>query len=296
MARDILVGPEHFSGIFPALGSCRLAVGIGPISVAFDGLPDFVFEDLRARYQPFLHDGPVLEEVRVHAGEASYLAPGSDGFLRVQDQVLPEGALLLSEDFAAFRPAGGGRGVLRISGPTRERYAAAAVENYLRWAVADLALGAQGFIMHTAGLVRGGEARLFFGHSGAGKSTVCSLSPEAPLLSDDLVLILREGDRFKASTTPFQGTLAQGAKEKGLYPVRGAYRLRQSSMVRTAAVSPAMAVGLVLGCCPFVSSPDLRSRALLPLVESFCRAVPVRELHFRKDSSFWDVILEEEGA
>lgn len=295
MPQDFVAGPGHFASGRPGLGEGVLSVAVGPVSVRFDGLPGRWLGELTERYTPFLHGGQPLHRVAVQLGEAAYLQPSADGFLRVEESTHAEGEVLLSLDFAGFRPAAGD-GVLRVSRPESLEHISGALENYLRWVVADLALARSGFVLHSAGLVRGGRAYLFFGHSGAGKSTVCGLSEGATLLSDDLVLVMRSWDGFGACTTPFRGTLAQGAKARGQFPVAGAFRLRQSTGVKVAPVPLGLAVGMVLSCCPFVSDPSKRSEMLLPTVEAFCSAVPVRELFFRKEPSFWGVVAEPEES
>ncbi len=63
-------------------------------------------------------------------------------------------------------------------------------ENFLRVAFARLALAHDGLLLHAGGLIRNGCGYVFFGHSGAGKSTVAALAPQgSTLLSDDLVLL-----------------------------------------------------------------------------------------------------------
>jgi hypothetical protein len=292
MDRDFIADPAHFAPGLPALGGGRVAVAVGPISVAFVGLSQAIHAEMEERYAPFLWEGEVLHEVTLHAGEPHYLRPSPDSFLRVQESTHAQGDVLLSEAFAGFRPRGGGAGSLRISQPWDMKHAAGAVENYLRWTVADLALSRGGFVIHAAGLVREGDALVFFGHSGAGKSTLCSMSPEALLLSDDLVMVLKEGGTFRATTTPFQGTLSQSAKERNSFPLAALFRLRQSTEVRVVTLPRGLAVGMVLSCCPFISDPAKRSNLLIPLVESLCASAPVGELHFRKEPSFWGVVDE----
>lgn len=291
MSEDFIVGPDHFySPELRQMGEHGFSVSVGPLAVAYRGLSAGQLVEFQNRYRPFLWEEDCLHEVALYVGAPEYLLPSADSFLRLEESSHPEGEILLSGDFAAFRPREGGPGRLLVSAPDSLRQITGAVENYLRWMIADLALTRQGFVLHAAGLARDGEAYIFFGHSGAGKSTVCELSPGATLLSDDLVLIMREGDRFLASTTPFRGTLPQGAKEKGFYPMARAFRLHQSREVSTTPLPTGLAVAEILSCCPFISDSTKRLSGLLPLIEEFCKTVPVGELHFRKDSSFWDVI------
>ncbi len=294
---DRPVAPGHFSGPLNRHGDGAFTVSVGGIAVQFSGLSEALLPAAQERYSPFLSDEPPLHTVVLYDGPEHYLDMAEDGFMRVEERDFPEGRIMVSHDFAAFWPAGASAGTLRVSVAFPLSKVLSAMENYLRWCVADLAIERGGFVLHSAGLVLEGKAYVFFGHSGAGKSTATTLSLEgrgALALSDDLVLLLREGDRFLAAATPFQGSMAQRVKEKGLCPLAGLFHLRQSAEVGTLPLARAAAVGMLLSCCPFVADPGRRSEYLLPIVEDLCRAVPVRELLFRKDPSFWDVVLKRE--
>ena len=295
---DVRVDPDHFEGTLEPFGSGALTVAVGGITVRFEGLSDVLLAASLDRYEPFLSEEPPLHTVRVFTGLPRYLDPAGDSFMRLEESEHPQGRVFVSYEFAAFRPNGDGPGLLRVSLGLPVSYSIVALENYLRWTVADFALDRDGFVLHSAGLVLNGKAYLFFGHSGAGKSTVTAISVEgldALALSDDLVLLTRDGVQFVASTTPFQGTMPQKVKERGVYPLAAIFHLKQASEVSVTSLSPALAVGMVLSCCPFVANAARRTTRLIPLVEDLCRRVPVKELLFRKDPSFWDVIAGTEG-
>ncbi len=296
---DVKVGPDHFEGALEPFGSGALTVAVGGMAVRFEGLSDVLLAASLDRYEPFLSEEPPLHTVRVAGGLPKYLDPAEDSILRMEEHEHHDGPGLHLPRIRGLSPHGGGPGILRVSPDLPFATTRRHMENYLRWTVADLALDRDGFVLHSAGLVRAGKAYIFFGHSGAGKSTATAMSVEAKgalALSDDLVLLLKEGTVFKAATTPFWGTMPQKVKERGVYPLAAIFHLRQSPEVRTASLSPALATGMVLSCCPFVASTSRRTTRLVPLVEDLCRSVPVKELHFKKDPSFWDVIAGTEGT
>jgi hypothetical protein len=287
------ISPVHFGGALSPLGSCAVTVALGEISIRFRGLTRDIERAAREKYALFLSETPPQHDVMVCQGERRYLAEAADGFLRLEETKFEEGRVLESHDFAALRPADGGAGILRISEPGRLAGAIGCLENYMRWTMADMAIQRGAFVLHSCGVVRDGRAYVFFGHSGAGKSTVAGLSGGDQILSDDLVLLGREADRWQASTTPFWGTFPQEAKAKGSYPVAGIFRLVQAEVVEVHPLSTALAVGMMVTCCPFVSNPALRREKLIPLVEDCCRKVRPAILKFRKDPSFWDAIARE---
>jgi hypothetical protein len=293
---DYQVDLSHFSEAAEPHGEGFFTVAVGGIAVRFEGLSDRLKAAALLRYAPFLSDADPLHVVRLVGGRMHYLDIAEDLFLRLEEKDFPGGRVLVSHVFAALWPSDGRPGMIRLSVDQDLQFSVGAIENYLRWCVADLALTRGGFVVHSAGLVRGGKAYLFFGHSGAGKSTATAISVEAlgaQALSDDLVLVLKDGAGFVAATTPFWGTMSQEVKEKGLYPLVGLYHLNQASAVDLRPVPTALATGMILSCCPFVADPTRRAGRLMPLVEDLCRAVPAHELFFRKDPSFWDVVMVE---
>jgi hypothetical protein len=303
--------PATFERPSVALGDRYFSLRLGHLCYRFEGLPQSLAAEANRIYAPFLSQDPPHHTVRVARGASRYLEYLPDGLLRIEQRSYPEGTVLVSTHFAAFRPADGKTGTLLVSGDANAKLALGAMENYLRWTVANVELERGGFVLHCSGLVRNGRAYIFFGHSGAGKSTVASLSPEASVLSDDLVLLQRsQGNEelsrpglqgqgraslphgWSAATTPFAGEFDQAQKTVGNFPVAGVFLLKKSSEVKLAPMSASIATAALFSCCPFVAEPA-RSTLLLPRVENLASSVLCYELHFRKDSSFWDAISRE---
>jgi hypothetical protein len=291
MKMDRYPNGGHFQPVQAPEGAQGLGVSVAGLTVRFEGLPREVLDAFRDQYRPFLSGATPRVTFRLGPGWERYLDLPPDGFLRLEEHSLDGARLLISHTFAALW--GGAEGEIRASSPSEFEALKAGIENTLRWVLADLALEDQGFVLHAAGLVRDGKAHLFFGHSGAGKSTVASLSPDCLLLSDDLVLLVRRNATWMAATTPFAGTLPQGDKVAGLYPLAALHRLVQAPEDRLQPLSLAEAAGRVLSCCPFVTRPSARQDRLFPLVEACCRAVPVHALHFTKSRNFWALAAPE---
>jgi hypothetical protein len=293
---DRPVGVAHFSGPLQPHGGGAFTVAVGGIAVRFEGLSGALKAAAIDRYRPFLSENPPIHTVTVFEGPMDYLDMAEDKFLRLEEREFPEGRILVSHAFAAYRPKDPlHQGILRLCSTTPEHPALGAMENYLRWVIADLALAGEGFVLHAAGLVRNGIGYVFFGPSGAGKSTLAGMSAAMGqgfgILSDDLVLIRRKKNVFEVSSTPFAGTLPQSNKRPGAYPMIGLYRLKQALHHSLCPVQPlALATASVLTCCPFVTDASARRDRLLPLVESCCKAVPVQELSFLKDPGFWEIL------
>lgn len=297
-ADDVLVKrlQERFSrDDLSPLGGGAVSVRITDFSLRLSGLSEELLEAVRERYHPFIDEnGKEGLSVEFLEGESSCLGP-DDGYLKLEEASFPGERVLLSNDFSGTWNEVLGRGRLFVSAGNSIRSKLTAFENYFRWLAANLLIERGGFLFHSAGLVRNGSAYLFFGHSGAGKSTVTEFSPGAGILSDDLVLVLPDGAAYRASTTPFFGVMSQREKETGSFPLRGCFRLRKSDHVEKKVVSKAQAFGLLIPSCPNIMSGRRRNELLYPALRKFLDTVPVYELFFRKDASFWEAVLDHEA-
>lgn len=185
---------------------------------------------------------------------------------------------------------------MRSAAPERE------VEYFLRIALALFALQRDGLLLHCAALKRTGpfntgRVYLFVGQSGSGKSTLVQVSHasgRAEALGDDLILLRRGPRGWLAYGTPFWNFEAEARKgQVGSGPVAGIYKLVQDRRVYVEPMRRAVAAAELVANCPIVNAQP----ALLPVLIDRCRdvaqAVPVSQLHFRKDDAFWDVIARE---
>lgn len=143
-----------------------------------------------------------------------------------------------------------------------------------------------GLLVHAASAVRNGNAFLFAGISGAGKTTISRLAPaDATLLTDEISYV-RDG---LAWGTPFAGELAEpGANTQA--PLKAIYLLSKGLENRIEPVSVAEAVRVLLECILFFA----HDRELVGKVfDSACELaarVPVRRLFFVPDARVWDLV------
>lgn len=283
--------PEEAAGV-EDWGGESVHIGFLDTCLSVSGLNAELAGALRVKYFPFISEYRAGGcEIRILRGCPYYIHPG-DGFLKLEEAARGKERVLLSNHFAGTWRDEERTGRLFVSEGSNLTTALTSFENYFRWLVANLIVERGGFVFHSAGVIRDGSGYLFFGHSGSGKSTVSEFSPEAKLLSDDLVFVFPEGRGYMCSTTPFHGVMPQTLKDRGAYPVKGCFRLRKSDEVRKVITGKAGAFGLLVPSCPNIISMKRRNELLYPAVRKFLDIVPVYELFFRKDGSFWDVILE----
>ena len=144
-----------------------------------------------------------------------------------------------------------------------------------------LALG-EGVELHALGLADAdGSGYLFFGHSGAGKSTTARLwmaQPGVHLLSDDRIIIREHDEKFWMYGTPWHGDA--GVASPGRAPLSAIYLLEQAPANELAPLSQSKAAA------------ELFARAFLPhylksgiqftlsFLDQITRSVPCSVLRF----------------
>ena len=276
-------------------GDREVALDVAGIRVRARGFSAGQAGWFAARYGIFAADGGRGDpEVAVQVQRGP-----EEGFLQVDTSAGSEVYRLATEyegstlrcwsyRFAGWFSLEEGNGVLTLCDADGRGFEAS-LENFLRVVYATLALRRGGFLLHSAGIVRGAGAHLFFGPSGSGKTTTCRLSSGARVISDDLILVL-PGERARAVSIPFRGNLAELPREQESFPIAGFYRLVQDRDVFLEPIGRARAVGELMGSLPFVTERPENGEAALEAVGRAVATVPVYRLHFREDPTFWEAI------
>lgn len=186
-------------------------------------------------------------------------------------------------------------GAVLRTGPNETRFDGVrneyALDSLLRVLLSWKLTSQTGFLLHAATVIRNGKAYVFTGRSGAGKSTVASLSPEGSVLTDEISLLRFEKGEWRAYGTPFWGEF-RAAGSNTSAPVRGIFRLVQAAENRVTALRP---VGLLRALLPnvlFFSPEAEANRRLLRILGQAVETIPGYELAFRKDRAFWEVLPE----
>lgn len=179
-----------------------------------------------------------------------------------------------------------GQGYLEMSPDTY-------IENYLRVIYAWLCMNNDSLLMHASGVIHNNEGYVFFGPSGAGKTTMSRLSAnQATILSDDLVIIRKLEDCYYLFGVPFKGELSDAPRANQNAPLKGIFRLRQDVRHYIEPLSRVIAVAEMAGSAPFINNVPTLNGKLLTMCNRVAKAVPVQQLHFRRDDGFWKVIDE----
>jgi hypothetical protein len=170
------------------------------------------------------------------------------------------------------------------------------VENFFRLAVAYRLLAAGGALLHSAGIARAGGAYVFFGQSGAGKTTLCTLScgDDRTILSDELNALWPAPGGAVVEQLPFAGDYGAAPAVRGRFPARGLFRLVQAPRTAMVSMSPAQAVGSLVAASPFVNGDPYRIPAAVDNLSRLARAIAPQSLEFSLTESVWDLLSEVE--
>jgi hypothetical protein len=164
-----------------------------------------------------------------------------------------------------------------------------ALDSLLRILLTMVLLPKRGFLLHAATVVRDGRAYVFAGRSGAGKSTVASLSPEGSVLTDEISLLRFTNGCWQAHGTPFWGEF-RAAGRNDHFPLAGIYSLVQAPEDRVEAISNKEILRALLPCVLFFNSETGANEALLHTLLGLVEQVSCQRLHFRRSAEFWNVV------
>jgi len=244
-------------------------------------------ELLRGRYRDFLSDGqPYLEAVVTLSDQ-----PGLSSLLNAEIEFQGGVLRFIASGYQGNIDAGAGRAELQLSSVR----AVEEVEYFLRIIYAVAAYENGGLLFHAAGIVKGEQAYLFFGHSGAGKTTAARLSKRYLVLNDDLLLLLpgspdsQDPWVWSAYATPFWNPTQVRPAAAGA-PIAGLYRLVQDKKVYLEPISKGQALAELIANFPVIPDDPGRNEGLISRALSLLKAAPAYRLHFLPDDSFWNVI------
>jgi hypothetical protein len=146
-----------------------------------------------------------------------------------------------------------------------------------------------GLLVHSSCAVEKGCAHLFAGHSGAGKSTAAMLSKPRSLLSDEATILKITKDGVIVFDSPFRSEL-KPLKLQQSYPLKSIQLLNQSVQNKRMAINHAESLIRMIDKVfywPHCAEETIR---IIHLLKLLVEQVPVYELHFQKDNTFWELI------
>jgi hypothetical protein len=247
---------------------------IGGIACRLECRDDAFSSLLAARYADFASDAPARFSLRVEVVEPppdDVTARWHGPFARIDGR-----AQQLTIEGPGFQGAfdeQSGRGwIAQPSDP-------APLETFLSAIYAGELLRTGGFLLHAAALAAPEGARVFFGPSESGKTTVSELIGEG-VISDEIAAIRRVEDAWRVSSVPWRGSRLEG-------DLAGLFRLRKARALSFTRLSSVAVVRQLLTCVFFSRADDAEVTRFLTIAGELVRTVPCYDMHFTRDRSFW---------
>ncbi|MGB6876337.1 MAG: hypothetical protein WBD87_09925 [Candidatus Acidiferrales bacterium] len=252
----------------------QLSISIGNVPLRLHISERSLHDRARERYAQFLDNAPEALPIFLNAADADRRCVTENGCQQNRFTYTWEKSSLRLEDRNA-----------QFDG-VRHEYG---LDSLIRILLSVLLAPQRGFLLHAATVLREGRAYVFTGKSGAGKSTVASLSPAGSVLTDEISLLKFVDGAWHAFGTPFWGEFrAEGANVHA--PIAGLYFLKQAPDDRVETISAREALHAMLPNILFFSHDQHMTEDLLGVLAEFVYSVPCRRLLFRKDSHFWSVV------
>jgi hypothetical protein len=148
-----------------------------------------------------------------------------------------------------------------------------------------------GLLIHSSCILENGHAHLFAGHSGAGKSTVTALSLPRGIFSDEATLVKISSDVVTVFHSPFRSEFHTNLNEQ-LTPssLSSIQILHQSPTNRRLPIKKTDGLLTLMNKVFYWSPSPEVARKILGKLKEMVEIVPVYELHFRKEPTFWELI------
>jgi hypothetical protein len=268
----------------------RIVINIAGFVVALELNNDRLATRIQERYRLFLgeDEAPHLE-IAITATPDVLFVPVTGGDWVIDAQMRDDRLTFLSYRERGEIDITAGVGQLEMD-PEAD------IENFLRVVFAWLCLQHDAVLLHAGGVRRDsdGLGYVFFGPSGAGKTTSTTLSgPQATILSDDLVVI-RPSDAggCRLHGVPFRGELVEAPRANQSAPLKAIFRLQQADQHALEPLSHTVAVAEMAAAAPFVVGSAGQHDRLIRTCSRIAQSTAVYRLSFRKDPGFWTVIDE----
>lgn len=163
------------------------------------------------------------------------------------------------------------------------------VDGFLRLCFSFLLIRRGGLMLHAASIASRGRGHAFTGPSGAGKTTVCRLSGDRTVLTDETTIVRPDGQGYLVYGNPFPGELGRYGPNAA-YPLASVNLLVKGTAPGVEPLPRDQAVrALLQNTFLHVRDSELGARAL-DAAFAIAREVPVRQLRFSPEPSFWEVI------
>lgn len=146
-----------------------------------------------------------------------------------------------------------------------------------------------GLLIHSSCVIENGKAHIFAGQSGAGKSTAAKLSYPRNLLSDEASLVKITKEDVQVFNSPFRSEI-EADSFSGNLSLASVQILIQAFQNKREKVAKSEAIFQLMDKVFFWPHSQEETSTIMKLMTLLVKKVPVYELHFQKNNSFWELI------
>ncbi|MFH1849542.1 MAG: hypothetical protein ABH879_05125 [archaeon] len=291
MVNTILVDPERVLGRNHKSSPHQTTISVAGIGVNIRYQNAEVGEILLSRYKEFITEGKAAYNMDAFLDNSIKILERSKDDLNYPIEIIKKDSITIaaSTNFIGEITPKSAKLVYNDSETS------GAIQNFLRVLYSYLCLQNNCVLIHGASVVRNEKGYVFFGPSGSGKTTVCELSKDDCVLNDDIVIIGQEGKEHYVYGNPFwgeMGNISPNVNQKSR--IRGMFRLIQSEENRIEQVSPGMGAVLLASSVSFCGKSREKYAKILDYLNDLAKSVPIHNMRFKKDASFWGCIDELE--
>lgn len=163
-------------------------------------------------------------------------------------------------------------------------------ENLLRLIISRFIVDRNGFLIHSSGVVSGKNGYIFFGRSGAGKTTLTSKFPKNKILSDEIIGVRKNNaGGWLIYSTPFWGELklpTTNIKAK----VKKVFYLTQGKELKIQHISKPLLLRSLLKCIISYDANFILTPKLLKLATDFVRQNKTGILSFSLFNRYQEIL------
>lgn len=265
--------------------SAYLDLDIGGLAIRFT-LPPGWLPSLQERYEAFLTARPPAWSVTM--AEGAVAVPESDAWINHEGAV----TRFAVPGVAGWIDLAARTANIRTPSAARAWSALERTASYIL--MQALPRDQDALWLHASGVVLGGRGHVFFGASGAGKTTVARLAAgHADLLCDENLVLKLAPDGPELYSTPFWGHSTPPElihRVNRHAPLAALYQLTHAPDFTVTRLNPGDAVTALLGTEKVATERVDSALAWLTVAGRLVERVPVYRLGFRPTVELWDFL------